>query len=640
MEDTRAAAGTTETEVKSDTAQSAGITAEADAAQAAAEAQVAAEKAAAAKPAAAKSAAGERGSHNGDSSVPVLRPARRTVCVIGHKNPDTDSICSAISYTYLKDEMQKKEIASKHGGDDGAQYNYVACRAGQVSKETQYVLDYFGVEAPLLVENIGTRVKDMEIRQVPGVSSDISVKDAWKLMRSENVFTLPILDKDQHLRGLITTNDIAKSYMDEDDSAIVSTAHTPYRNILKTLDAKMVVGDPDGCFDQGKVIIAAANPDVMENYIDPHDMVILGNRYESQLMCIEMNAGCIVVCLGSTVSRTIQYMAKDHGTTIIVTPLDTYAAARLINQSMPIDFFMKKDNLITFHTGDYTDMIRDVMSSKRYRDFPILDQKGRYIGMISRRNLLGVRKRALILVDHNEVSQAVDNVLSSEILEIIDHHRLGSLETINPVYFRNQPVGCTATIIYQMFMENDIAIPKHIAGLLVSAILSDTLVFRSPTCTWLDREAAKALAAIAGIEPVQYAKDMFTAGSDLADKTPEEIFYTDFKTFEVEDQKITMGIGQITSMNQSELDSIAERLKPFIESVYKRRGLSLALFMLTNIIDESTTMLCYGARADQIMQSAFGAKTVDHVAVLPGVVSRKKQVVPAVISVLNRDNEA
>ena len=311
---------------------------------------------------------------------------KRTVCVTGHKNPDTDSICSAIAYAYLKNQM-----------DDGC--SYVATRAGQVNGETQFVLDYFHMDQPLFLDNIGTRVKDMEIREVPGVKNSISIKNAWTLMRGQNVFTLPITDEQNHLHGLITINDIAKSYMEEYDSAIVSVAKTPYRNILETLDAQMVVGDEEAFFDQGKVVIAAANPDVMENYIEEHDMVILGNRYESQLCAIEMNAGCIVVCLGTPVSKTIQHLAKDHNCTVIVTPLDTYAVARLINQSMPVEFFMKKENLVTFRRSDYTEEIQEIMSKMRYRDFPVLDKKGRYTGMISRRNLLGVRRRALIRTD-------------------------------------------------------------------------------------------------------------------------------------------------------------------------------------------------------------------------------------------------
>ncbi len=552
---------------------------------------------------------------------------KRTVCVVGHKNPDTDSICSAISYAYLKNQVQGKD------GDK----NYVACRAGAVSLETQYVLDKFSFRQPRYLENIGTRVKDMEIRRTPGVDGKISVKDAWEYMKTENVFTLAITDADSHLVGLVSTNDIAKSYMDENDSAIVSVAKTPYVNIMKTLDAEMVVGDPTQNLDKGKVIIAAANPDVMETYIEPHDCVILGNRYESQLMAILAGAGCIIVCLGAPVSKTIQHMAKEHGTTILLTKLDTYTVARLINQCMPIDFFMKSKNLMTFGLNDYTDVIKESMQKKRYRDFPILDKNNCYIGTISRRNLLGVHKRELILVDHNEVSQAVDNVENAEILEVIDHHRLGSLETVNPVFFRNEPVGCTATIIWQMFHEKQIEIPANIAGLLCSAILSDTLVFRSPTCTALDKIAAEELAKIAGINPEEHAKAMFAAGSTLRDKTPEEIFYNDFKTFD--NNGMIIGIGQVTSMSQKELDEIAVRMKPFLEKQYKEKGLDLAFFMLTNIIEENTLLLCYGKSASDLVMGAFGVEVQDNAANMKGVVSRKKQVVPAIMDALNRDQD-
>ncbi len=555
---------------------------------------------------------------------------KRTVCVIGHKNPDTDSICSAIAYAYLKNQIDEE-------------HNYVPCRSGQPNAETNYVLEHFGVEYPLFLDNIGTRVKDMEIREVPGVQRDISVQAAYKKMRDLNVVTLPITDEEQHLTGLITINDIAKSYMEEQRSDIVSAAKTPYKNILKTLStpeqaAEMIVGDETACFEKGKVVIAAANPDVMEEYIDEHDMVILGNRYEGQLCAIEMNAGCIVVCLGAPVSRTIRRMAEENGCSIIVTPLDTYAVARLINQSMPVSQFMKAENLITFRRIDYIDEIREIMSKKRHRDFPIIGKDGEYIGMISRRNLLGVRKRSVILVDHNEVSQSVDNVENADILEILDHHRLGSLETMNPVYFRNEPVGCTATIVWQIYHENQVEIPKQMAGLLLSAILSDTLMFRSPTCTFIDRKAAEELAEIAEVNIESYASDMFRAGSDLSGRTTEEIFYQDFKTFEIGDRK--MGIGQVSSMSNEELNGIRERLSQYIEKRSGEQEYDVIIFMLTSILDESTVMLCYGENIEELVEDAYpGSKVVDHAAVLPNVISRKKQVVPALIAAVNRGGE-
>lgn len=549
---------------------------------------------------------------------------KRTICVVGHKNPDTDSICSAISYAYLKNQLDPDRI-------------YRPCRAGHISPETQYVLDTFGFEKPPYLSNIGTRVKDLEIRQTEGVRGNISVRKAWKLMREKNVVTLPITDDDDKLHGLITVNDVAKSYMDENDSTIVAKAQTPYENILETLNATMVVGDPTSTFHSGKVLIAAANPDVMEDYIDKGDMVILGNRYESQLCAIEMDAGCIVVCLGTPVSRTIQLLAKEHGCVVIATPMDTYEVARLINQSMPISFFMTSENLITFHRDDYTDDIKDIMSSRRFRDFPILDRKDRYVGTISRRNLLNARKRGIILVDHNEIEQAVDNIRDADILEIIDHHKVGSIETMNPVYFRNEPVGCTGTIIWQMFRENQVKIPKNIAGLLCSAILSDTLMYRSPTSTILDKTAAEDLAKIAGIDTTAHAKKMFSAGSDLSSKSPEEIYYQDFKKFE--SNGIEFGIGQVTSMDQTELDDIEKRMKPYLEKTYKDRGLDVMIFMITNILTESSQVLCYGEQASELVEHAFpGVKVKDNAAMLTKVVSRKKQMVPALMEAISRSN--
>ena len=401
------------------------------------------------------------------------------IYVIGHKNPDTDSICSAIAYAELKNLL--------HGG------GYVAARAGQINQETQYVMNFFQTQPPIYVSDVMTDVSDIEIRKTQGVSGQISLKKAWNMMRALGVVTLPITDN-QRLQGLITIGDIANAYMDVYDNCILSVAKTPYKNILETLDAELLIGEPDAVFDKGEVVIAAANPDVMEDYIHQGDMVILGNRYESQLCAIEMEADCIIVCEGAAVSMTIKKLAQERGCTVITTPYDTYTAARLINQSMPISYFMKTENLITFEETDVIDEIKEVMASKRHRDFPILDKDGYYLGMISRRNLLGAKGKQVILVDHNEKNQAVAGIENAEILEIIDHHRLGTIQTMSPVFFRNQPLGCTATIIYQMYQEAGIKVEPKIAGLLCSAIVSDTLLFRSPTCTPVDEMAARALA--------------------------------------------------------------------------------------------------------------------------------------------------
>ena len=544
---------------------------------------------------------------------------RRTI-VIGHKNPDTDSICSAICYAALKSKITGNE--------------YVAGRAGHVNEETQYVLNYFHVEAPQLIESVKTQVKDIEIRATKGVDRNISLKKAWNLMQDAHVVTLPAVSEKGVLEGLITVGDITKSYMNVLDSSILSKAHTQYKNILETLEGAMVVGDENDYFDQGKVLIAAANPDMMEYYISEHDLVILGNRYESQLCAIEMEADCIIVCEGAAVSMTIRKLAQEHGCTVMTTPYDAYTAARLINQSMPIGHFMKTEDLITFEDSDCIDDVKEVMASKRHRDFPVLDKDGKYLGMISRRNLLGAKGKQIILVDHNEKNQAVDGLENADIQEIIDHHKLGTVETISPVFFRNQPVGCTATIVYQMYHENNVEIDKATAGMLCSAIISDTLLFRSPTCTPIDKMAATELARIAEIDMDRYAADMFSAGSNLRGKSNDEIFYQDFKLFN--SGKTSYGVGQISSLNADELVELRERLLPFLKKPHEEHGVDMIFFMLTNILTESTSLLCEGEGAEELIRTAFhmeeaGADDEANVVELPGVVSRKKQLIPSIM---------
>ena len=548
--------------------------------------------------------------------------------VLGHRNPDTDSICSAICYAGFKHQLTGE--------------NYEPCRAGNVSPETQYVLDYFNLKAPRLVENVKTQVKDIEIRKTKGVSRGISLKNAWGLMQENNVVTLPCVTEEGLLEGVITIGDITKSYMNLYDSSIISKACTKYANILDTLEGSMVVGDSEAYFDQGKVLIAAANPDLMENYIEKHDLVILGNRYESQLCAIEMEAGCIIVCEGAGVSLTIRKLAQERGCAVITTPYDTYTTARLINQSMPISYFMTKENIIEFSEEDYLDDIREIMASKRHRDFPVLDSDGKYIGMISRRNLLGAKGKSIILVDHNEKSQAVEGMESADIREIIDHHRLGTVETMSPVFFRNQPLGCTATIIYQMYQENHMEIDKTTAGLLCSAIISDTLLFRSPTCTAVDKAAGLALAQIAGLDVEKYAIDMFSAGSNLKGKSDGDIFYQDFKRFTVGNS--VFGIGQITSLNAVELKDLRSRMSIYTEKEREQHEIDMMFFMLTNILTESTDLICTGQGAEQLITTAFHVadEDVENVSAqtgivkLPGVVSRKKQLAPQIMMALQQ----
>ena len=544
------------------------------------------------------------------------------IYIIGHKSRYR-FICSAIAYADIKNRLN-------------AGKKYAAKRAGQINEETEYVLKRFGVEAPGYLSDVGTQVKDMEIRETPGVPNNISIKDAWAIMKKSSAVTLPITKEDGQLEGLITTGDIANSYMDAHDNYFLSNARTQYRSIANTVEGTVVTGNPHGYFIRGKVVIGAAHPNKLGEFLEEEDLVILGDCYEDYLCAIEQNVSCMIVCNNAEVSHDIVEAAENNQCVVIRSSLDTFTVARLINQSIPVKHIMKKENLITFQTDDFTDNIKDIMVKTRHRAFPVVNKHGKYIGTVSRRNLLGMKKKQLILVDHNEKSQAVDNIDAAEILEIIDHHRLGSLETLQPIMFRNQPVGCTATIMYQMYTEKALEISPAIAGLLCSAIISDTLMFRSPTCTSADKMAAGALALIAGINIEEHAKEMFTAGSNLRGKTAEVIFYQDFKRFTAD--TVNFGVGQISSMNAEELADLKQRLIPFMQHECGKNGISMVFFMLYNILEECSEIICYGEGSGRLVEEAFEVQESQGGYILPGVVSRKKQLIPAFIGTLQQNN--
>ena len=539
------------------------------------------------------------------------------IFVIGHKNPDTDSICSAIAYADIKNRTSQK-------------VKYVAKRAGQINEETEYVLNRFGMQPPGYLSNIGTQVKDMDIRMSPDADKSMSLKNAWDLMMEKSIVSLPIRDKEGQLEGLITIGDIAKTYMDTTDSYLLSRAKTQYKRIAETIEGIVVEGNEHGYFAKGKVLVGTANPQMLKTYIEEDDLIIMGDREEDHLEAIEQNVSCIIVGMGIEVTEKVIKLAHEKEIIIIMSPYDTFTIARLINQSIQVRYIMKTENLVTFNTEDFTDDIQNEMIKHRHRAFPVINKKGKCIGTISRRNFLDMHKKKVALVDHNEKDQAVDNIEKAEIVEIIDHHKLGSLETMTPISFRNQPVGCTATILYEMYGEQKLEISPTIAGLLCAAIISDTLMFRSPTCTLSDKMAAGALALIAGIDIEKFAREMFKAGSNLKDKAPEEIFFQDYKKF-IAEGDISFGVGQISSMDSDELAEIKERLIPFMVSECGRHGVTRVYFMLTNIIEESTELLYYGDGSEEMAKTAFHMDPVDGTFDLKGVVSRKKQLIPALM---------
>lgn len=544
---------------------------------------------------------------------------KEKIYVIGHKNPDTDSICSAIAYADLRQKVTGQVHEAK--------------RAGHVNDETAYVLDRFGVEAPKLLTDVRLQVRDLDIHEMPGLKPNASIRDTWERMRQEQAKTLPIV-KDDELVGVVSTGDIAKSYMDVYDSEILSKARTQYRNIVKTLDGTMITGNEHGYFMRGKVAIGASSPNLMEEFIEKDDLVILGDLEEAQACAVNIDASCMVICKDAEVSPKLIQKAKEQSIVIIQTPYDTFTTARLINQSIPVKFYMTAGPLTMFRMNDYVDDIKDIMAKKRFRDFPILDRHGRFKGFISRRRFLGASKKKVILVDHNERSQAVDGIEEAEIIEIIDHHRLGDIETVSPITFRNQPVGCTATIINQMYEENELEVPREIAGLLCGAIISDTLLFRSPTCTPLDERTAKKLAKISDIDLEQMAQEMFNAGSNLKGKSAEDICFQDFKQFTVNDT--IFGVGQITSMSKEELAAIRDMMTEHLPKVLEAHNLNMIYFMLTDILAESTELVCVGTGARGIALSAFDLPDNAKSLILKGVVSRKKQLIPVLVETMQQ----
>ena len=539
------------------------------------------------------------------------------VVVIGHRNPDTDSICSAIAYAELKNRTSTLVCEPR--------------RAGKMNQETEFVLKKFGVTPPRMCTDVNPKIRDVDYREMPGIPGSTSLRRAWKIMRDQQIDTLSITSADNELEGIITVKDLATANMDVFDTAVLAKSRTSYKNILETLNGTMVVGDADAVCTTGHIKIGTATPEMLESSVEKGDIVILSNRYESQLCAIEKEASLLIICNGAKVGRTIQRIADETGVAIMTTPEDTYAAGKLISQCAPISYYMTRNDILKFTlVTPVADVLR-VMAKVRHRYFPILDEDGKYCGMVSRRNIIALRKRRIILVDHNEATQAVEGFDQAEILEIIDHHRIGSLETSGPVYFRNQPVGCTATIITQMYDENGVDIPPQIAGLLLAAILSDTLAFRSPTCTPVDENAAKRLAKIAGVDIEEFSTEMFEAGEKLDGKTPEEVFLQDFKVFMCGD--IRFGVAQGSYMTRKNLQAAQALLQPYLEEARNKQNVEDLYMLLTDVPKEESVVICTGRYAAEVLSNGFESQpAADGSWTLPGVVSRKKQFIPAMMS--------
>lgn len=533
-----------------------------------------------------------------------------TIYIVGHRNPDTDSICSAIAYAELKKKLG---------------HNATASRLGEINKETDYILNYFNIQVPEYLETVKTQVSDLNIDRVIPVSPGVSIKTAWTLMKKNNVKTLPVADDYERLLGIATLSDITSKYMDTLENNIISASKTPLRNIIETLNCKILCGTQENFKTSGNVVVAAMSPEQMKPYINNGDIVILGNRSDAQLIAIEQGANCLIITGGYELENEILEMAEKSGCVIMSTPYDTFATARLINQSIPIRHVMSTENLITFNIDDFIDEIKDKMLQTRYRSYPVVDDTNKIIGFISRYHLISQKKKKIILMDHNEKVQSVNGIDEAEVLEIIDHHRIADVQTGRPIYFRNEPVGSTSTIVANMYFENGIRPTKSIAGILCAAILSDTLIFKSPTCTYIDIMTSERLSEIAEINSEEFALAMFKAGSSLQDKTSEELFYQDFKEFSLGKYKI--GISQVSTVGTENIHEIKDTMLDFMKTINKNKNYNLIMIMLTDVLKEGSELLFVGEEKELIAK-AFNVQPGESSVYLPGVVSRKKQVVP------------
>ncbi|WP_251316866.1 putative manganese-dependent inorganic diphosphatase [Flintibacter muris] len=548
----------------------------------------------------------------------------RAIKVIGHRNPDTDSICAAITYSNLKNILDPDHPCKP-------------CRAGLLNRETEFVLDHFKVPVPQLYTDVSPHIRDVDIRLAKGVDGETSLRRAWMTMRDQELDTLCIVDEEQYLKGVITVKDVATANMNGMDPHILEIAKTSYQNLLDILDGTVLVGDVTGKTVEGRIIIGSGSAEQIEKSISPGDIVVVSNRAESQLAALEMDAGCIIVCASSKVSRTMQMLAEEKGCMVITTQNSTYVTGQMLSQAAPIRHYMTSGKLLTFTLHTPVEEATRVMASVRFRYFPVLDDDGKYIGVVSRRNLLNLHKKQLILVDHNEKSQAAEGIDEAEVLEIIDHHRIGTLETDGPVYFRNVPVGCTCTIIYQMYRENDVEITPTMAGLMLSAILSDTLMFRSPTCTPADERAARKLAELAGVDLEKYADDMFAHGGDVSGKTAAEVFNGDYKIFTSGD--VRFGVGQGSYMMEKNRKAAQALVGPYLPQAMEKQGLDYIFYMFTDVRNSSTELLMTGAGAEELIAKTFNTTVDNGVATLPGVVSRKKQLIPSLIKAIKLEQE-
>ncbi|WP_130805633.1 putative manganese-dependent inorganic diphosphatase [Senegalia massiliensis] len=545
-----------------------------------------------------------------------------TIYITGHKNPDSDSICSALAYAEYK--------------NGNGNINAIPVRLGKINRETKFILDYFGVEAPKALDTIRLSVEDLHFDKIAPITPDISFRMALELMKKNNLNSIPVVGDKEELLGIVTISDIIQAYIDVWDNTILGKSKASIDNIIDTLSAKPIY-IPDQIKEfNGKLLVLAMEPNTVSNYIDKDDIVICGNRKDIQNSALEKDISLMIVTGNLDVEDDIIKKAKSKNIAIISTPHDTFTTSRLIPQSIPVDYVMTKKNLVLFDLDDLVDDVKAKMSQTRYRSYPVTDNTNRVVGLISRYHLISSKKKKIILVDHNERSQSIDGLEEAEILEIIDHHRVADVFTGTPIYFRNEPVGSTATVIASIFFENGRRPSKKIAGILAAAIISDTLLFKSPTATKTDKVMLKRLEKIANLNVKEFAMEMFKEGTSLIGKTPDQLLSEDFKVFTIDEQKI--GIAQVYTMDPESLKDMKADLLSLMQKRIETEGYTTFILMLTDIFEQASEMIVVGENKELIAKS-FDKQIKNNSFYAKGVLSRKKQVVPPITSAITNLEE-
>lgn len=534
----------------------------------------------------------------------------KNIYVIGHRNPDTDSICSAIAYANLKNVMGAK--------------NVVAARAGSINKETKYALDYFKAQAPQLVTDIYPRVSDIAIDVTKKVKTTDNLRTLGMAMKEAGLRSVPVVDEEDKLVGMASVSDLAKAYFQEITLDSVSASGAAIVDIENVIEAKVLVKGNDTAKITGDIKVIAGCIERVADTIKAGEIVIIGNRPEEAYdKCIDLGVSCMIITSDATVSDKVIAKAKDKDVIVLTTAFDTYSTARLISQCAPVSSIMTT-NVVSFKPTDMISDVKGILETNEYRNYPVVEN-GKLVGIVSKDKFMMPEKQPIIMTDHNELGQAVEGIESGKIIEVVDHHRFGGLQTSDPIFINVRPVGCTCTIVTNMYQQNNVEIPQQIAGLLLSAIISDTVLFKSPTCTQADKDAVEYLAKIAGVDYKEYGLAMLKAGADIGDMTPADIVKNDSKEFQI--GNYPMLISQLSVMDTDQVMAMKDEILANMAQVCEKEGYAMSLVIVTDIINEGSYLL-FSGEPKNLIGEAFKQDASKSVMYLPGVMSRKKQIVP------------